>query len=126
MNYSQIPHTNIFVHDVNDDSDRHTKDASALSQMEMISQLNNRGVVMADSAANLTEATQFFRRALQKADQMTFFAGALAQLTTGTLHASKNQYIYQRGDYDEGMHTFSAPIMFDANVSISAATATIL
>ncbi|CAB9498744.1 Kinesin light chain [Seminavis robusta] len=95
--------------------------------MEMIADLNNMGVELVDSS-ELHEATQLFRRALSKANDMAFFAGSSARSPIGeNSDASKNLYIYQRGEYDEGMHTFSQPIMIDAELaSIHTSVATIL
>lgn len=116
--------SNVFV-GVNDD--RITKEAPpAPCQLEMIAHLNNMGVELVESC-QLHEAAQFFRRSLKKASELTFFAGTLAQSTIDNSSASKNLYIYQRGEYDEGMHTFASPILIDTELcSIHNATATIL
>ena len=41
---------------------------------------------------------------------------------------SKSLYIYQRGEYDEGMHTYSEPVVLDSpqHTSMHAATSTVL
>jgi tetratricopeptide (TPR) repeat protein len=108
---------------------RLTQEASAatrMSQMEMIADLNNMGVELVESS-HLHEATQFLRRSLSKANEVVFFNEPNLQSNIGNAGAPKNLYIYQRGEYDEGMQTFSSPIRIDTELSsIHAATATIL
>lgn len=109
-------------------------DTAAQIQLEMVARLNNMGVACVESS-ELPEAGQFFKRSLKKANEMTFF-GSLAQSATLPTNqddstngggVSKNLYIYQRGEYDEGMHTFANPIRINAELStIHTATATIL
>ena len=95
-------------------------------QMEMISRLNNLGVACIESGEH-EQAGLYFRRALDKASETAFFAIPHVQTSFAKREISKSLYIYQRGEYDEGMHTFSEPYLLDAAfVSMHRATATVL
>lgn len=125
MNYSQSPlatNNRVFVAD-----ERLTKEVAAVpSQMEVIAHINNLGVELVESEG-LPAATHLFRKSLQKANELSFFAGSMAQSAIDNSSASKNLYIYQRGEYDEGMHACSSFVSIDAELcSIHTATATIL
>jgi tetratricopeptide (TPR) repeat protein len=123
---STITNCSVFAADTDTRLTKEASAATSMSNMEMIADLNNLGVELVESS-QLHEATQFFRRSLSKANEVVFFAGAKLQSNIGNASAPKNLYIYQRGEYDEGMHTFSSPVMIDAELSsIHTAAATIL
>lgn len=96
-------------------------------QMQIISRLNNLGVGCIHSGEH-EQAGQYFRRALDKASETAFFAIPHVQPSfTKCGEVSKSLYIYQRGEYDEGMHTYSEPVLLDAAyTSMHTATATVL
>lgn len=116
--------------------------------VESISRMNNMGVACLHQFNNgaegqqqqsLVEAGQSLKRALEKANAMTFFSAhagnvnnslraATANCEEKAGEVSKNLYIYQRGEYDEGMHTYSTPLSMEAaaGLSMHAVTATIL
>lgn len=91
-----------------------------------ITRLNNTAV-SSINAARYEEAGKFFRRALNNARQHTFFDIPEPKPSLTTVEVSKSLYIYQRGEYDEGMHSFSNPIKLDESLcSMHSATSTIL
>jgi len=99
-----------------------------------------------ENSQRLVEAGLSLKGALEKANAMTFFCahagGGIRRHHHHHHHqddneeksaeVSKNLYIYQRGEYDEGMHTYSSPIPLDASsaatskLSMHQVTATIL
>ena len=117
------------------------------TMLQSITRLNNAGVMClrlshSSDSVELVQAGAALKQALEKANAMTFFsahAGSLAGRSHPASHAqrqvSKNLYIYQRGEYDEGMHTYSSPLELDAactgtdpaaGLSMHAVTATVL
>ena len=114
--------------------------------VESIARMNNIGVTCLQQFSNggdgqpqhqqsLVEAGQSLKRALEKANAMTFFSAHAGNVNNSLRAAnekagevSKNLYIYQRGEYDEGMHTYSTPLSMEATAGLSmhAVTATIL
>lgn len=105
--------------------------SSIPAHLEAIARNNNLGVSCLQGNDS-RQAGMALKRALEKANAMTFFnvtAGRGA--THGAGEVSKNLYIYQRGEYDEGMHTFSQPLPLEdheltGSLSMHAITATIL
>lgn len=107
---------------------------ASTTMLESIARHNNVGVACLsadDDRQQLSEAGNALKRALEKANAMTFFsasAGSVASRHNKSEEVSKNLYIYQRGEYDEGMHTFSIPLPLDDlnDLGMHAVTATIL
>lgn len=105
------------------------------AMLESIARQNNLAVSCLEGNDS-REAGNALKRALEKANAMTFFsasAGRGATKVDGEDPVSKNLYIYQRGEYDEGMHTFSQAITLLEQhqqpghpLSMHAVTATIL
>ena len=102
------------------------------AMLESIARQNNLGVACL-KANDSREAGNALKRALEKANAMTFFSasagrGAPPYALAGAGEVSKNLYIYQRGEYDEGMHTFSQPLPLEdlSHLNMHAVTATIL
>lgn len=97
------------------------------AQLEVISRWNNAGVTCITRGEH-DEAGQNFRRALNKASEVSFYSSPATNSFSGLQQAPKSLYIYQRGEYDEGMHTFSSPCPLEPQAcpSMHAATATIL
>ena len=119
-----LPPAPIALHElmqIDSDSDHHR------GQLAVIARWNNAGVSSIVTSDH-EQAGQNFRRALDKASETAFFSVPSAQSFTGLQQVSKSLYIYQRGEYDEGMHTFSSPCLLNATtcVSMHAATSTIL
>ena len=103
-----------------------TEDHHARAQMELITRMNNMGVASLE-ASDHEPAREIFRRALDKATETTFFPIPNTPSATKGGEVSKSLYIYQRGEYDEGMHTFSEPLSLDPTLmSLHCATATIM
>ena len=103
-----------------------TEETHGRMQMEIIARLNNLGVACID-ANDQDPAGHFFRRALEKARETTFFSIPQPPSSNKGTEVSKSLYIYQRGEYDEGMHTFSEALMMDGNCkSMHRATAIVL
>ena len=109
--------------------------------VESIARMNNLGVAYLHQANSsdsqqLVEAGSSLKRALEKANAMTFFSAHAGNVSSSLRAAreekagevSKNLYIYQRGEYDEGMHTYSSPLPLEATAGLSmhAVTSTIL
>lgn len=108
---------------------QHVNCTNALIQIEMVARLNNMGCACLDgaSSSDLPMAETYFRRALAKAnDLMPFSPHHLHPETVPPLSecgVSKTSfYVYQRGEYDEGMHGFSDPVPLNADI-VSAKTA---
>lgn len=98
----------------------------SLNQMELIVGLNNHGVSKIHSS-EFQEAGKCLQRALEKVREGTFFTLPHAQHGFQSTEVSKSLYIYQRGEYDEGMHVYSDPILLESHVSsLHDAIATIL
>jgi tetratricopeptide (TPR) repeat protein len=96
--------------------------------IEVMSRLNNVGVSCIETGEH-QEAGLYFRRALDKASETAFFAipHIHATFSKPRGEVSKSLYIYQRGEYDEGMHTYSEPCLIDpTSTSLHQATATVL
>ena len=104
------------------------EDKQTLIQLDLVSRANNLGVASIESG-DTEQAGHFLRRALEKASETTFFKIPFAQppvVKAGT-EVSKSLYVYQRGEYDEGMHTFSVPLMLDTSrTTVPKAIATVL
>jgi tetratricopeptide (TPR) repeat protein len=101
-------------------------DEHSMVQMGMVVRHNNLGVACIESGA-YERAGQYFRRALDKASETMFFSLPQSESYIKPGEVSRSLYIYQRGEYDEGMHTFSDPFFLDVAFStMHSATATIL
>merc|ERR1712151_565016 len=115
----------------NNDHHGSIKTSSTRSELETIARLNNMGVVCMTST-ELSEAGRCLRRSLDKTNEMTFFsANAFPAVPQSKIvkdiEMERNLYIYQRGDYDEGMNTFSQPVSISSDVTcMHDAIATIL
>ena len=85
-----------------------------VSHLEIVAGLNNMAVACIKSSEH-AEAEQLFHRALNKANEFTFFSNTPLHIHNSRLNKSqdKNLYICQRGEYDEGMHTFTEPLTID-------------
>jgi tetratricopeptide (TPR) repeat protein len=113
---------------------------NSLIQIEMISRLNNLGCVCLDGeTSDLSQAGNYFRRALAKVNELLLFNEPFATIESNKLNntfaeqelavsnANNSLYVYQRGEYDEGMHGYSEPIPFHPDmVSTKNAAATIV
>jgi tetratricopeptide (TPR) repeat protein len=108
-------------------ADATTTTTALPAMLESIARQNNLGVACLHSNDS-REAGNALKRALEKANAMTFFSASAGRRPASGTEVSKNLYIYQRGEYDEGMHTFSTPIPLDdlRGLSMHAVTATIL
>ena len=69
-------------------------------------------------AMEFEEASQLLRRSLNKISDIAFFSMSffhdIQQVSQRNQEVSKNLYIYQRGEYDEGLHTYSQAIRLDS------------
>lgn len=103
---------------------------NSLVQIEMVARLNNMGCACLEggSSIDIPTAESYFRRALAKVnDLMPFsplplFSSPISSSTTASSSSSKNLYVFQRGEYDEGMHGYSDPVLLNAD-AVSAQTA---
>jgi tetratricopeptide (TPR) repeat protein len=99
---------------------------SSVDHTQAVAHLNNMCVACIDTM-ELDKGCQFLQRALDHVSKIAFFSlpvfnGSLPSKSQGV---SKNLYIYQRGEYDEGMHTYSQPLAFDESASLHCATSII-
>jgi len=96
-----------------------------VSLVELVSQ-NNMGVVHME-ASNYEKALDCFHKSLSQVDgsmalQCQLPTNLLAERYSSSLKesgsvASKNGYLYQRGNYDEGMHVYTQPIQIDQKLA---------
>lgn len=102
-------------------------DKQTLVHLDLVSRMNNLGVAAIENGDH-EQAGHFLRRALDKASETTFFKIPLPQSPIQkSQEVSSSLYVYQRGEYDEGMHTFSVPLMIDSSrTSLQKAIATVL
>ena len=103
------------------------EDKQTFIRLDIVARMNNLGVASIENGDN-EQAGHFLRRALEKASEATFFKVPVTQppVVKGT-EVSRSLYVYQRGEYDEGMHTFAVPLMLDASRStVPKAIATVL
>ena len=102
----------------------------SIGYIETIVQLNNMGAVCID-ATQLADADHYLRRALKTVNDVAFFSfpGFDSMNTASDKNKrrdiSKNLYLYQREEYDEGMSVHSEPIQLDISASLHSARATI-
>jgi tetratricopeptide (TPR) repeat protein len=93
--------------------------------IEIIVRLNNLGVTAIERSEH-EAAGNFLRRALDKAEHR-FDSILRSPIQSNNNQVSRSLYVYQRGEYDEGMHTFSVPIVMDAaTTSLPNAILTVL
>ena len=100
----------------------------SLHQMREISVLNNMGIHCFD-ISKLSEAGQYFIRALDKTNEMLFlspYSNPQLKFKLEQNKINKSLYIFQREEYDEGMQTFSEPLVITADMSFQGATTIIL
>ena len=103
------------------------EEKQTIIQLDIVSRMNNLGVAAIESSDN-EQAGHFLRRALDKASEKTFYNIPFLQPHVAKSNeVSSSLYVYQRGEYDEGMHTFSVPLILDPyRTSVPNAIATIL
>lgn len=105
-------------------SDYVPESTNSLIQIEMIAHINNMGCqCLEGESSDLFKAGNYFRRALTKANELMLFSEPSNPFTTETNrlnsiteHVAKSLYIYQRGEYDEGMHGYSDPVTLHADI----------
>ena len=116
-----------------------TPAASLHVSTEAIAQLNNMGVACIEQQSNFADAGQCLQRALDEASSLTGFSlhcwnnqiqsqqqRSQQQCPAQQMEeVSKDLYIYQRGEYDEGMSVFSRPIALDFCASLHLVIGTI-
>jgi hypothetical protein len=103
------------------------EEKQTLIQLDIVSRMNNLGVAAIESSDH-EQAGHFLRRALDKASETTFYNIPYMQphVMKGN-EVSSSLYVYQRGEYDEGMHTFSIPLTLDPfRTTVPKAIATVL
>jgi tetratricopeptide (TPR) repeat protein len=108
-----------------------TKDYNVESSVDhtpqAVAHMNNMGVDCIDTM-ELDKGCQFLRRALDRVSEISSFSLSVfnGSLSPKSQEVSKHLYIYQRGEYDEGMHSYSQPLAFDASASLYCAASILL
>jgi tetratricopeptide (TPR) repeat protein len=97
---------------------------SSVDHIQAVAHLNNMGVACIDTM-ELDKGCQFLRRALDRVSVFFSLPVSNGSLPSKSQEVSKHLYIYQRGEYDEGMHTYSQPLVFDASASLHCAASII-
>ena len=98
--------------------------SNAIIQIEITTRLNNMGCAcLVGESSDLPQAIIYFRRALDKAYESMLISepGNRFYSEAPRMHAfseqtSRGVYVYQRGEYDEGMHGYSDPISLNAEI----------
>lgn len=103
-------------------TDGHGEQATTRHYMELIAHYNNLGITSMLDSAKHADAVQQLRQALDKCNEASFFTLPTAHLPLPSKagRASKSLYIYQRGEYSEGFHTYSEPVALDATTATSS------
>ena len=104
--------------------------ANSLVQIEMVARLNNMGCACLEggSSLDIPTAESYFRRALAKVNDLmpfsplSLFSLPISSCAATSSSSSKHFYVFQRGEYDEGMHGYSDPVLLNAD-AVSAQTA---
>jgi len=112
-----------------------TTPADCIVQIEMVARLNNMGCACLErpSSSDLPMAKNYFRRALAQAIELippVVLQHCDPRDTMSSLSqqglSKTSLYVFQRGEYDEGMHGYLDPVSLNADaVSLQRAVATI-